>query len=84
MNDSYRLRHVLNGVAAGHLSPDQAMQSLRFLPSEQVGDFARVDNHRQLRTGFPEAIWGPGKTPEQIIEIMTAMQQQGSLPSHPH
>jgi NCAIR mutase (PurE)-related protein len=79
LDDSDKLRHLLTAVAAGHLSPDQALQSLRFLPAEQVGDFARVDNHRQLRTGFPEAIWGPGKSPEQIIELMRAMMQRGSL-----
>jgi NCAIR mutase (PurE)-related protein len=74
-----QVRHLLNAVATGDISPDQALESLRFWPSQAVGDFARIDTHRPFRTGFPEAIWGPGKSPDQIIEIMQAMQQRGSL-----
>ncbi|MCF2971025.1 nickel pincer cofactor biosynthesis protein LarB [Synechococcus sp. Nb3U1] len=75
----HALQELLQAVAQGRLSPEQALQAYRFLPFEPVGDFARVDHHRSLRTGFPEAVWGPGKTPEQIAQIMEQLHQQGSL-----
>lgn len=77
--DSDQLRHLLEAVAGGTLSPNQALETLKHLPFETVGDFARIDGHRALRTGFPEAIWGPGKTPDQIIDIMTRMAERGSF-----
>jgi NCAIR mutase (PurE)-related protein len=42
---------------------------------QSVGNFAKIDHHRQRRTGFPEVIFGQGKTPEQLEEIFKAMQQ---------
>jgi len=60
----------------GEVSPEVALQQLKYLAYEPVGDFAKIDHHRTLRTGFPEVIWGPGKTPEQIVEIFKSMQAQ--------
>lgn len=68
------LKGLLTGVAAGQLTPDDALEKLRFWDVEPVADFAKVDHHRTLRTGFPEVIWGPGKTPAQIVAIIRAMQ----------
>lgn len=68
------LRHLLNAVAAGQIQPDVALAQLKYFDYEPVTDFARIDHHRSLRTGFPEVIWGPGKTPEQIVQIIQAMQ----------
>ena len=73
------LQSLLESVAAGKVSPDAALEDLKHLAFEEVGDFARIDRHRQLRTGFPEVIWGPGKTPEQIVEIIQAMRQHDRL-----
>ncbi|MDX2228017.1 MAG: nickel pincer cofactor biosynthesis protein LarB [Leptolyngbyaceae cyanobacterium bins.349] len=70
------IRHLLNAVAQGDVSPAHALEKLKYLTYEPVEDFARIDHHRALRTGFPEVIWGPGKTPEQIAGIMEAMRQQ--------
>lgn len=39
----------------------------------QVSDFAKLDGHRMDRTGLPEAVWGPGKTPVQIATILQAL-----------
>ncbi len=64
---------LLQAVAAGKLDPDAALERLKYLHDEPVGEFARLDHHRTLRTGFPEVIWGPGKTPGQIVQIFTAM-----------
>lgn len=70
------LAQLLTAVSTGEVSPDLALQKLKYLAYEPVGDFAKIDHHRTLRTGFPEVIWGPGKTPEQIIEIFKTMQAQ--------
>jgi len=70
------LQQLLEAVAQGTLSPQAAIAKLKYLPFEPVGDFARLDHQRSLRNGFPEVIWGPGKTVEHIIEIMQAMGRQ--------
>ena len=67
------LKHLLQAVAIGEVTPDLALNKLKHLAFEPVDDFAKIDNHRQLRTGFPEVIWGLGKTPSQIAKIMAAM-----------
>ena len=56
------------------MTPDAALEKLKYFAYEPVSDFARIDHHRSLRTGFPEVVWGPGKTPEQIVQIIQAMQ----------
>ncbi len=53
------------------------MNRLRHLPYEDLG-FARVDHHRQLRKGFPEVIFCPGKTTEQIIRIFESLASRGN------
>ncbi len=63
------LKRILERVRAGKASPDEALRRLKTLPYEDLG-FAKVDNHRQLRRGFPEVIFGEGKTVPQIIAIM--------------
>jgi len=69
------LQFLLEAVAAGEVTPAAALDKLKHLAFEPVGDFARIDHHRTLRTGFPEVIWGPGKTPEQIAQIIEVMRQ---------
>lgn len=75
MTHPQALQSLLEAVAAGYVSPDAALEKLKHLAFEPVEDFARIDNHRHLRTGFPEVIWGPGKTPDQIAQIFQAMRQ---------
>ena len=43
-----------------------------------MGDFAKLDLGRTARTGLPEVVWGPGKTPEQIAKIMLALRDRQS------
>ena len=74
MTDEKALRSLLEAVANGKVTPDMALDSLKDLAYESVGEFAKIDHHRQLRTGFPEVIWGPGKTPNQIAQIMEVMR----------
>ena len=63
------LREILNEVATGTTSPDAAFERVRTLPFADLG-FARVDHHRELRQGFPEAVYSPGKTTEQCVAIV--------------
>ena len=67
-----RLRELLEDVAGGGTSPDDALDRLRTLPFADLG-FARVDHHRPLRQGFPEAVYAPGKTPEQCAAIVAEL-----------
>jgi pyridinium-3,5-biscarboxylic acid mononucleotide synthase len=78
MNSVDGLRSLLAAVSQGKVSPDAALESLKDLSYEKVGDFAHLDHHRALRTGFPEVIWGPGKTAEQIAQIMWAMRDRAN------
>lgn len=75
MRDEEGLKNILDAVAEGNLSVEAAQQKVQNLAFESVDDFAKIDHHRTLRTGFPEVIWGPGKTPEQIVQIMLKMQE---------
>lgn len=70
--DERSLARLLDEVASGRTSVDDAVESLRSLPFEQVPD-AKVDHHRELRTGHPEAIYGPGKTLRQVRDIAVAL-----------
>jgi len=45
----------------------------------EVGDFAKLDLGRSHRTGIPEVVWGPGKTPAQIVSIMEALRDRQSV-----
>ncbi len=72
-----KLKQLLEAVASGDTSPDQALGRLKSLPFEDLG-FARVDHHRVLRQGFPEVIFGQGKTAEQIVAIARAIHGQGA------
>jgi NCAIR mutase (PurE)-related protein len=70
------LKALLERVREGSLSPEAALERLRLLPYEDLG-FAKLDHHRALRRGFPEAVFGAGKTPEQILTIVDRMVDQG-------
>ena len=62
------LRDLLAGVREGTVDPEKALERIRRLPFEDLG-FATIDHHRHLRCGFPEVIFCPGKTPEQVAGI---------------
>ncbi|HOJ33662.1 MAG TPA: nickel pincer cofactor biosynthesis protein LarB [Candidatus Hydrogenedentes bacterium] len=72
-----RLKKLLDDVAAGKCSPEEAMSRLRGMPFEDV-EFVKIDHHRALRKGFPEVVFGSGKTPEQVVQIVTRMREEGS------
>lgn len=66
------IREILRGVQNGKYSVDDGLSRLKHLPFEDVG-FARIDHHRALRQGFPEVIFGRGKTVAQIKAIAKRM-----------
>lgn len=65
---AHRVANILKSLKAGRISTEKAMSALRHLPYEDIG-FAKVDNHRSLRRGFPEVVFGKGKTVDQIVKI---------------
>ncbi len=71
-----RLRTVLSSLQAGDKSIEETIETLRHIDFEDVG-FAKIDHHRSLRRGFPEVIFGPGKSPEQVTLIAAKMAKQG-------
>jgi NCAIR mutase (PurE)-related protein len=75
--DPQRLQALLEAVRADRLPIAEALQELRELPFRTL-DFARVDTHRHLRTGFPEVVFGEGKTAEQIADILSELAKGGS------
>ncbi|MBD2139174.1 nickel pincer cofactor biosynthesis protein LarB [Anabaena sp. FACHB-1237] len=79
MHQPENLRSLLESVANGTITPDTAFASLKDLAYQSVGDFAKIDHHRQLRTGFPEVIWGQDKTVDQIYQIMEVMRDRSSI-----
>jgi NCAIR mutase (PurE)-related protein len=76
--DPDRLKTILQSVSNGGISVDQALKNLKHLTVEDIG-YANIDHHRSLRKGFPEVIYGQGKTAEQIIGIMERMIPQESV-----
>ena len=73
--DREKVRRLLEAVAAGAVPPEQALGRLRNLPVEDLR-FARVDLHRSLRHGVPEAVFCPGKTAEQVVAIVRRLAEE--------
>ena len=73
--DAKAIRKVLESVSRGELSINEALEKLKRLPFEDLS-YACVDHHRSLRKGFPEVIFGEGKSVEQILGVMEAMVRQ--------
>lgn len=71
-----RLRALLAEVATGAVTPGDAEQRLGWAPFEDLS-FASVDHHRALRQGFPEVIFGQGKTPAQVVAIAERIAGRG-------
>jgi pyridinium-3,5-biscarboxylic acid mononucleotide synthase len=74
--DPLEIERLLKDVWERRVSAEEAFMRLKTLPYEDLG-FARVDHHRALRRGFPEVIFGAGKTPEQIAQIVARIADNG-------
>ncbi len=71
-----KLEDLLKNVRSGKTTLDEAKAQLKSLPFEDLG-FSRIDHHRSLRKGFPEVIWGEGKTSGQILSITRQLKTKG-------
>jgi hypothetical protein len=67
---------LLNDVAEGKMTPEDALLKLKIQPFEELG-FAKIDSHRGVRQGAGEVIYGAGKTPGQMVEIAEALLRNG-------
>lgn len=67
-----QILELLEAVASGQLTPEQALGDLAELPYADLG-FAKLDFHRELRNGHPEAVYGEGKTPDDLEKIVERM-----------
>lgn len=75
--DHETLHKLLDDVAGGRLSPEDAATSLHHLPFEDLG-FAKIDHHRELRKGYPETIFCQNKTPAQVVAIAGRMREHNT------
>jgi NCAIR mutase (PurE)-related protein len=73
--DAETIKGILKSVSSGRMAVDEALQKLKRLPFEDLA-YACVDHHRTLRKGFPEVIFGEGKSAEQILGVVEAMVKQ--------
>jgi pyridinium-3,5-biscarboxylic acid mononucleotide synthase len=71
--DPQRLRALIEAAVAGRATVDETAHALAELPFREL-EFAHVDTHRHLRTGFPEVVLGEGKTPAQIAAILNVLR----------
>lgn len=74
--NSFDLRRHLEDLEKGTQSVDGVLQILRDYPYQDL-DFAKIDHHRPLRTGFPEVVLGRGKTPQQVSRIVASLTGHG-------
>ena len=70
--EQQQIRELLERVSRGEATIDEALRQLQLAPFDRLG-FANVDLHRALRCGFPEVIYGPGKTTDEIVEIASRL-----------
>lgn len=75
--DNKNIRQVLEDLQSGKVGIDEAYGRLKHLPFTDL-EFAKVDNHRALRKGFPEVIFCQGKTPEQVRDIAATILGNGN------
>jgi NCAIR mutase (PurE)-related protein len=78
MDTQETLKQLLTGIQNGSLDVEQGMAQLRDLPFLDIGH-TKIDLHRALRNGFPEVIYGEGKTPEQVGEIFVRMREHANV-----
>lgn len=75
--DESKLIKLLARYKAGEVDEDGVLKELRFLPFEDIG-YAKVDHHRAIRTGFPEVVYGKGKTDEQVVGIAETIHEKSA------
>lgn len=71
------LKKLLEQIRAGELTIENALEKLKYLPFQDLGH-TKLDNHRELRQGYPEVIFCEGKTIEQVLNIFHSMAEKGN------
>ncbi|GIW88600.1 MAG: 1-(5-phosphoribosyl)-5-amino-4-imidazole-carboxylate carboxylase [Isosphaeraceae bacterium] len=76
--DAHELRQLLEAYRGGAFQTEEVVRRLQTaVPFEETGDYAIVDTHRRLRCGFPEVVFGLGKTTEQLVAILGTLRKHG-------
>lgn len=73
--DLDNMRELLNKVKKGDISVEEGVEKLKDLPYKDLG-YAKIDNHREIRVGYPEIIYCAGKTVEQVKGIIKFMDEK--------
>ncbi len=73
--DELQLQKLIEAISKGNLTLSEAVEQINNASVESVGDFAKIDLDRTRRNGFPEVIFGQGKTPEQVSEIFLHLME---------
>jgi len=73
------MRDVLQQVLVGEISLEEAEKKLKAMQIKELGDFAKLDATRDMRTGFPEAVYAEGKKEEELIKIIKSCTKNGRL-----
>jgi NCAIR mutase (PurE)-related protein len=76
--DKNLLLKTLESIANGQVSAEDGAEKLQHMAYEDI-TYAHIDHHRSLRKGFPEVIFGEGKTADQIVGIMEKMMDQENI-----
>ena len=71
--DEKHITALFEAVKQGEISTAEAVSQVRALPFQELGGFAHLDHHRSLRCGFPEVVFGQGKSPEHLIHIINQL-----------
>ncbi|WP_027623629.1 nickel pincer cofactor biosynthesis protein LarB [Clostridium lundense] len=71
------IRQLLEGIKSGNIMIEEGVEKLKELPFKDLG-YAKIDNHREVRVGYPEIIYSEGKTVEQVKEIVKFMLTRGN------
>jgi NCAIR mutase (PurE)-related protein len=69
------LEKLLDGVRSGRTTVNEAVDALKYFPYTDLG-FARIDHHREVRTGYPEIVYCAGKSVDQVREIFRVMARR--------
>lgn len=71
-----KLKEILGDLSEGRIKIDEALEQLKYFPFSDLG-FARIDHHREIRTGFPEIVFCEGKTNAQVRDIFRHISETG-------
>ncbi len=71
----HTLRRLLESLRRGEVTPDDVIDRVKNMAFEDLG-FAKIDHHRRIRNGYPEVVYGEGKTPQQAAEIFARLARE--------